>query len=62
MSHHVPIKVSTVEFADMRIELLISTTHLLLAVEKSLSESRSDGKAMIFGSFAPAATSSGAAA
>ncbi|KAI4229218.1 MAG: hypothetical protein L6R36_001067 [Xanthoria steineri] len=43
-------------------ELLISTTHLLLAVEKSLSESRSDGKAMIFGSFAPAATSSGAAA
>ncbi|KAI4280569.1 MAG: hypothetical protein L6R38_004365 [Xanthoria sp. 2 TBL-2021] len=43
-------------------ELLISTTHLLLAVEKSLLESRSDGKAMIFGSFATAATSDGAAA
>ncbi|KAL8919782.1 MAG: hypothetical protein Q9172_004811 [Xanthocarpia lactea] len=43
-------------------ELLVSTTHLLLAVEKSLLESRSDGKAMIFGSFTTAATSCGAAA
>ncbi|KAL8983246.1 MAG: hypothetical protein Q9205_002464 [Flavoplaca limonia] len=43
-------------------ELLISTTHLLLAVEKSLLESRSDAKAMIFGSFAAAPTPNGAAA
>ncbi|KAL8934623.1 MAG: hypothetical protein Q9216_005812 [Gyalolechia sp. 2 TL-2023] len=42
-------------------ELLISTTHLLLAVEKSLLERRSEGKAMIFGSFL-ATTSSDAAA
>ncbi|KAL8672220.1 MAG: hypothetical protein Q9168_003322 [Polycauliona sp. 1 TL-2023] len=43
-------------------ELLISTTHLLLAVEKSLLESRGDGKAMIFGSFAAAPAPNGAAA
>ncbi|KAL8653183.1 MAG: hypothetical protein Q9210_002256 [Variospora velana] len=41
-------------------ELLISTTHLLLAVEKSLVERCSDGKAMIFGSFVPAVASSAA--
>ncbi|KAI4128430.1 MAG: hypothetical protein LQ338_002752 [Usnochroma carphineum] len=43
-------------------ELLISTTHLLLAVEKSLLERHGDGKAMIFGSFMPATTSNAAAA
>ncbi|KAL8702479.1 MAG: hypothetical protein Q9201_004351 [Fulgogasparrea decipioides] len=42
-------------------ELLISTTHLLLALEKSLLERRSDGKAMIFGSFAAAPASDSAA-
>ncbi|KAL2040431.1 hypothetical protein N7G274_006874 [Stereocaulon virgatum] len=38
-------------------ELLISTTHLMLAVEKSLQDTETDsGRAMVFGSFATANT------
>ena len=37
------------------LELLISTTHLMLAVEKSLHKSEQDsGRAVVFGSFATA--------
>ena len=36
-------------------ELVISTTHLMLAVEKALLETNQDsGRAMVFGSFASA--------
>ncbi|KAL8709322.1 MAG: hypothetical protein Q9220_005915 [cf. Caloplaca sp. 1 TL-2023] len=42
-------------------DLLISTTHLLLAVEKSLLASHGNGKAMVFGAFASPAESSGPA-
>ncbi|KAL8763008.1 MAG: hypothetical protein Q9184_001095 [Pyrenodesmia sp. 2 TL-2023] len=43
-------------------ELLISTPHLLLAVEKSALERSSNGKAMIFGSFVPTTASNTATA